>query len=301
MRLSSLSFLIEEALKNVRRNGLMSVAALSTVAISMFVLGGGLLFLYRVHQYADAQPRQFEMEVFLLDTLSREDGLGVKRRIQQLPKVAHVTLHTKEQALAELEDQDKEQRTEIASSIDSANPFPDRLDVRLFDAKDTKAVSTVLRDKSQFPEVHKVRDSQTELNTLFALQRMVRNIGLVVASLLVLATSFVIQNTIRLTVFARRREIRVMQLVGATPGFIRMPLMLEGAFYGIGGAILATAVLVFITVQISAYVSKIASPLAQNLPPPIGFGTVVAVQVGLGAIIGLIGSVLSIRRFLKKV
>ena len=227
--------------------------------------------------------------------------MNVKRQIQRLPGVAHVTLFTKEQALAEMQQRDKESETQISAALENANPLPDRLDVRLEDPKDTKNISAVIRDKDRFKDVHRVQDAQATLDMIFSLQRVVRNVGLAAAILLFLATSFVIQNTIRLTVFARRREIRVMQLVGATAGFIRMPLVLEGVFYGIVGSLIATAVVVFVIIQVSNYAGKFVSPLAQNLHPPIGFGSVVGVQVGLGAIIGLIGSLLSIRRFLKKV
>jgi cell division transport system permease protein len=301
VRLSSLSFLIEEAAKNVKRNGLMSLAALSTVAISMAVLGGALFTLFRLHQFAEAQPRQFEMQVFLKEDSSRDDVMDVKRRIQRLPGVTHVTLFSKEQALAEMQQRDREGGTEISAALDNANPLPDRLDVRLEDPRDTRMISAAVKDAEHFPEVHRVQDAQSTLDMIFSLQIVVRNVGLAAAALLFLATSFVIQNTIRLTVFARRREIRVMQLVGATPGFIRMPLVLEGVFYGITGALIATAVVVFVIIQVSNYAGKFVSPLAQNMPPPVGFGFVVAVQVTLGAIIGLIGSLLSIRRFLKKV
>ena len=117
MSLSSLGFLFDEAGKNIRRNGLMSLAALSTVAISMAVLGGALYFVYRLHQFADAQPRQFEIQVFLQTETPREKVMEIKRRIQTVPYVAHVTLYSKEKALADLEERDRTAGSAITEAV----------------------------------------------------------------------------------------------------------------------------------------------------------------------------------------
>jgi cell division transport system permease protein len=298
--LSSLSFQIEEAGKNIRRNGLMSLAALTTVTIAMAVLGGSLFALYRLHQFAEAQPRQFEMQVFLTVETPREKVLEIKQRLESLPGVAHVRLYTKEQAWTEMQQQDREQQTKITEAIGGVNPLPDRLDVRLLDPRRTAGMAKLLRDPAQFPEVHRVFDAREELEQLLAVARLVRNIGGAAAILLFLATALVIQNTIRLTVFARRREIRIMQLVGATPGFIRFPLVLEGIFYGAAGAAIAAGLVLFVVYQVSLYAAKVVTPL-QYMPPSVGPWAVAGLLIALGAAVGWAGSVLSIRRFLKRI
>ncbi len=295
MSLSSISFVFDEAAKNVRRNGLMSLAALTTVAISMAVLGGALFTLYRLHQFAEAQPRQFEVQVYLRTAVRGRETLKVKRRIQELPGVASITLFPAEKALAELEQRDKETGGGLTDALEGANPLPDRLDLHMTDPKLTARVTAQLSDKKRFPQVDTVRDARDTLEMLFSLQRVVRNVGAIAALLLFLATAFVIQNTIRLTVFARRREIRIMQLVGATPSFIRMPMMLEGIFYGVAGSLLASGVVVFVVYQVSKYAGRYVSPLTQNMPAPVGYDVIVGVLVFLGALIGWMGSVLSIR------
>lgn len=300
MNFTSIGFLFDEAAKNIRRNGLMSLAALSTVAIAMAVLGGALYFVFRLHQFVEVQPRQFEIEVFMRDGVERDDTMAVKRKIQQLPGVAHVSLYSKESALAELEERDRSAGTQLTKELES-NPLPDRLDVRLTDPNDTAQITKALRDPERFPAVHEVKDAQDTLNTLFAIQRVVRNVGGIASIMLFIATGFVIQNTIRLTVLARRREIRVMQLVGATPGFIRLPLVLEGIFYGVMGSLMASGVVLLIVSKISSYTGQYMSPLAQDMPKPVGFGMVALLLAGIGMAIGWLGSVLSIRRFLKRV
>ena len=300
MRFSSLEFLIGEAARNIRRNGMMSLAALATVAISMAVLGGSLLTIYRLHQFAEAQPRQFEMDVFLNVDANRETAEVVRKRIQQIPGVQRVTLYSREQAHMEFLEKDRREGTGIGSEV-PVQEFPDRLDVSLVDPRQTKSVAAAIRDKQKYPEVAKVNAAEEEIDMLVGAQRMVRNVGGVVAILLIFATALVIQNTIRLTVLARRREIKIMQLVGATPSFIRFPMVLEGIFYGAVGALAAGIVVIYAASKISEFVGgKLLSPLTQNLPEAAGPAQVLLTLIGIGVIVGWVGSVLSIRRFLKR-
>jgi cell division transport system permease protein len=301
MSFSSIGFLFEEAAKSVRRNGVMSFAALAVVTMAMAVFGGALFTVYRLHQIADAQPRQFEVEVFLKPDVGRETALEVKSRVEKYPGVVRVTLYPRESALAEILDSDSKKGTDIGAALNGENPLPDRLDVRLNDPSMTRQFSTVLRDEAQYPEVESVREAQDDLDKVMAAARLVRNVGGGIAVALLLATAFVIQNTIRLTVHARRKEIRVMQLVGATPGFIRTPMVLEGIFYGVAGAAIAAGIVYLIVRQISVYGSKLMSPLmVQGLPASASPWLGLAVLTGAGAALGLVGTWLSLRRFLRR-
>ncbi|MCC6731464.1 MAG: ABC transporter permease [Chthonomonadales bacterium] len=299
MGLSSLGFLVDDAGKSIRRNGLMSLAALTTVAISLAVFGGALFTLHRIHQLVAAQPRQLEIAVFMRVRASRERAREAQRAIQALPGVARASLVTKEEALRQMEVEDRSGGESIAAALEG-NPLPDRIDVALSDPARTPQVAAALKDRKRFAWIEAVRDDRATLDKLIATSRLVRNVGIAIAALLFAATAFVIQNTIRMTVVARRREIRIMQLVGATPGFIRLPLVLEGVFYGVAGACIAGGLVLFIIRQVSAYMDGFRSPLAQALPRAAGPLTVLGLLVATGAALGLLGSVLSIRRFLRK-
>jgi cell division transport system permease protein len=296
MRISSLFFLIGESARSIRRNGLMSLAALSTVVIAMTVLGGAVFSLYRLHQFAESQPRQFEIAVFMQFGTEREKTEDVKRRIEQLPNIESVLLYTKEQAW-----RDNNPLYGKAKDSLEENPLSDCLQVRVRDPKDTAQMSALLGDAARFPEVEAVRDAHDELIKLFAFSRLVRNVGGAAAILLFLATAFVIQNTLRLTVHARRKEIRIMQLVGATPGFIKLPMVLEGVFYGTAGAAAAAGLVLLAARQISTYAAQFHSPLAMSLPAPVDPLIVIGALVGGGAIVGWAGSVLSVRKFLRRI
>ncbi len=296
MRFSSLVFLMGEAGRNVRRNGLMSLAALSTVAIAMAVLGGAVYSLYRLHQFAEAQPRQFEIAVFMRFGQTRQKTEDVRRRIQALPGVETVALYSREQAWKD----NNPLYGQVKDALDD-NPLSDCLQVRVGDPKDTARMSALLANAAEFPEVEAVRDAKDELEKLFTFSRLVRNIGGAAAILLFLATALVIQNTIRLTVHARRKEIRIMQLVGATPGFIKLPMVLEGIFYGIAGAACAGGLVLFAAHQVSAYAGQFRSPLAADMPPAASPLVVLGILIAGGALVGWTGSALSVRRFLRRI
>lgn len=301
MRVTTLLYQFEEAGKNIRRNGLMSLAALSTVLLAMAVLGAVSYALYRLHQFADSQPRQMEMEVFLNTGVERAKTLETIQKIQQLPGVAYAVLYPREKAWQAMQHSVSSNGQALGDALGDENPLPDRIDVKPKDPQDTLLLAAALRNVKAFPDIHKVLDSREDLDNLLRLNRLVTNIGSLAGIALFLATALVIQNTIRLTVFARRKEIRIMQLVGATSGFIRLPMILEGIIYGVFGAAAAAGLVLLLANQISQYTNAFASPLTQNLPPAIAPIVFFGVLTGIGALVGWMGSLLSLRKFLKRI
>lgn len=300
MSFSAFAFLVDDAAKSIRRNGLMSIAALTTVTVAMAVLGGSLFTIYRLKQFADSQPRRFEILAFVEPKADAATVESVRDRATRIPGVASVRVYTKDQALRDLQAEDRRQHTEIVASLEGINPLPDRIDVRVSDPAVTERVAGELRSP-RFPEIEQVRDENDALSKLIALSNVIRNVGGAVAVLLFIATAFVIQNTIRLTIYARRREIRVMQLVGATPAFIRLPFLLEGTFYGAAGATAAACLVLFVVAQVSSYAGQFQTPLTQGVPPAVPSGVIVIMMVATGAAVGIVTSAISLRRFLRKV
>jgi cell division transport system permease protein len=297
VNVTSLGFLCRESLLNIRRNGLMSLAALGTVTMALTVLGASLWSAYRLNEYARQQPQMFnQIDVFLPTEASRDEANSLQTKLQTDPAVAVAKLVPKETAWAELQ-------SDTPSLTDSLpdNPLPDKLEVRAKDPAQIGALAVRLRDANQFPEIAKVFDAGAEVREMLAVARLIKLIGGGVAAGLFIATLFIVQNTIRLTVFARRREIRIMQMVGATPNFIRLPLLLEGLFHGVVGAVIAGGIILFFGREVSQAVVSIRSPLVGNLPSGIGPLDVIGGIIAIGAFVGLLGSHLSMRRFLKQI
>lgn len=297
MRLSSIGYLIHDCFLNIRRNGLMSLAALGTVTMALTVLGASLWTAHRINEYAQRQPEKFNIvDVFLTTETERDKALALVEKIKQLANVGSVQLVTKEQAWSEIQSSDPSLTVGIES-----NPLPDKLEIETKDPSRVAILASTLRDKVQFPEVEKVNDAGQEVRTMLGFARMIRVIGGAAAIGLFIATLFIVQNTIRLTVYARRREIRTMQLVGATPGFIRLPLLLEGVFHGVVGALLASIFILLCGREVSRFVAALQSPLLSDVPSELGPRQVVIGLTIIGACVGLSGSYLSMRRFLKQI
>lgn len=297
MSFGSLLFLIQEAFLNIRRNGLMSLAALGTVTVALTVLGASLWTAYRINEIAQDEPKTFnEVDVFLSRQASRAQTDDVMERIKKLPNVGKVHLVTKEAAWAEM--QSHEPKLTQAMDI---NPLPDKLEIEAVDPSRMDRMVRQLREKTDFPEIADVTAASQEVKMLLGFARLVKAVGLTAAVGLFVATLFIVHNTIRLTVFARRREIKIMQLVGATPGFIRFPLLLEGVFHGVAGAIIAGGVVLYCGHEVARFVHELNTPLVGDVPSRLGPIELVSGLIAIGALVGLVGSHFAMRRFLKQV
>lgn len=297
MSFGSLLFLIQEAFFNIRRNGLMSLAALGTVTVALTVLGASLWTAYRINEIAQDEPKTFnEVDVFMSRQATRSQTHDVMNRAKQLPNVGTVRLVTKETAWAEMQSREPK----LTQAMDS-NPLPDKLEIEAVDPHTMDRMVRQLREKIRFPEIADVSAASQEVKILLGFARLVKAVGLTAALGLFVATLFIVHNTIRLTVFARRREIKIMQLVGATPGFIRFPLLLEGVFHGIVGAAIAGGFILYGGHEVAKFVHGLSTPLVGDVPSRLGPLELVSGLIAIGALVGLVGSHFAMRRFLKQV
>jgi cell division transport system permease protein len=284
-------YLIKECWLNFRRQGLMAIASISTAAISLTILGIFAVLAFQVYALLDGVPRQMEVHAFLRADAPRERAQAMAAEIRTFPGVTHVTLVTKEQAWAEFR-----QRTPQKDVLDgfTENPFPDKLDVRAATPQQTLDVAERIRAFSAVDKVNEGREVIHQLLTIFNVMRMV---GIVLGLVLSLGAAALVSNTIRMTLFARRRDIRVMQLVGATNGFIRFPFVLEGMLEGALGGALACAALVGV---VHYYTGQVLPklPLLNQYALPVDLSLLCAILVAGGATIGIAGSLFSLRKFL---
>lgn len=285
----SLPFLFGEAFRNLRRHTLMTVAAISAIAVALTLIGAFALAFYEASEATNHALSEFEMRVFVKRSVARDRARLLQKRIGALSGVEQVDFIPREKVFQAQADESALDVTGIP------NFMPDTLNVRLSDADTAKAVTETVRGYS---EVEEVQAMDEELQTLLRLGRVARTVGLVAGVVLLLAALAVVANTIRLSVFMRRREIKIMQIVGANASFIRLPLLLEGFLHGIAGGGIAALTLW----SMGQYVSGL---ILGNLPQfapystPIDFGAVTAYLLLSGAILGGTGSVLAIRRYLK--
>jgi cell division transport system permease protein len=232
-----LSFVFGEAMAALRRNGFMTFAAVSTVAVSLFLLGGLGYSYLRAVEYARTIPGKFDMRVFLVPGTTPAKISETAAKIRQIPGVASCLLIPKDKAWA------KEMREDPANTAGLENPYPDGFKVTIKRLKDSDTVADKLRAITVIdpdPGVVYLKDEQHLIDD--GLQVM-RWLGLVIAGLLFLTAGVLIFNAIKLTITNRRREIRIMQLVGASNFTVRMPFLIEGIVQGVLGGVFAALML----------------------------------------------------------
>ena len=294
MKLQTSEYFIQEVFRSLRRNNWMSFASIGTVAVSLFVLGVFLLLVLNMNRMASALESQVQISVYLEDELSADDRRDIASDIEALQGIESIRYISKDEAKARLEDRLGDQKY-LLDALGDKNPLPDSFEVVV---KSPDLVETAAKAIDRMDGVQEAKYGQDVIEHLFAITRLIRIFGLVLMVLLAGATLFIISNTIRLTVFARRKEIAIMRYVGATDWFIRWPFLLEGMVLGfVGGVIAAVALRSFY----AAMAAKITDTLTffPLMPqyPSMNYITVALLLAGMA--IGALGSALSLKRFLK--
>lgn len=285
-----LGFWARETISNIRRNRLMSVLAISTVTVGLFVLGAFYLAWGSVQSAVSAQTQKLDLVVILERDVTEERRKQIYNAVR-IPQVRDLTFVSKDKALRDM----AEDLQDIPiADLQKDNPLGDELHVLL---KDPKDIFKVREYFSSINGVQGIRNPAEDkaVSYLLSLSSFVQIAGAIAFVVLGIGILLIIHNAIRLTIFARRREIRIMELVGATAWFIRVPFLLEGLFYGLMGAIyagLALSALFVLSVQ-----SR--TPLLQLLLPdsPMDLLWQCLGWLALaGFLFGLVGSWLSLSR-----
>ncbi|MBQ3853293.1 MAG: permease-like cell division protein FtsX [Anaerovibrio sp.] len=294
MKISTLEYFVREVFNSLKRNNWMSVASVGTVAVSLFIFGMFLMLVMNMNKMVESLESQVQIKVYLKDNFSRDDARALEVDLKNMQGVEKVTFVPKEEAMEKFKERLGDQKT-LLEALDDTNPLPDSFEVMLIQPELVKTAAEAIE---KYEGVEAAKYGQDVMEHLFDITRLIRIFGFALMFVLALATLFIIANTIRLTVFARRKEIAIMKYVGATDWFIRWPFVLEGMVMGLFGSLIASIILRFSYAGITA---KIYSTLAFfPLIPEYPFLDYVTCVVMLGGMImGAIGSAVSIKRFLK--
>lgn len=291
---SSLGYFWKETFYSLFRNKFMAVASVLTVTLSMFILGVFLCAVLNINHMATYLENQVEMTVYLKDGLNTEQVMAVGKKLKALPDLKEIKFTNKDQAMAEFKQRLGDQQG-ILDAI-NGNPLPSSYSTSFATPASLKnAVSIV----TQYPEVDSVQYGQDIIEQLYKVAQVIRIGGIILIVFLAGAELFIISNTIRLTVFARRREIQIMKYVGATNGFIRWPFIFEGMIIGFIGSVLSAFILwegYKVVLMEMAQAGLVFIPMIP-LWPFIGYMTVMLLAAGI--IIGILGSTISLRKYMK--
>lgn len=296
MRISLIGYFLKKALEHFRINPFLSLVTLSSIAISMLILGLFVLIYLSIQQYLQQWGDELRITAYLYDTLSQQQIQELRSEITAWPEVDETVFISKTHALARF-------RTglgEYAGILEGLkeNPLPASLVLKLnSEGQPNAAVEELAARLESVPGVSEVQYGKRWMAKLRVFLDVVKLAGITVGGLLLLATMFVVSNTVKLTFYSRQDELEIMRLVGATDFFIKAPFLIEGLLHGLFGALLAAGILLLLLMLLFSHL---------DLPVKIAMmpGSLLSVQVvlgflSLGILLGILGSAVSLRRFLR--
>jgi cell division transport system permease protein len=290
-----ISFFLKEAFGSLRRNYFMTIAALVTVFLSIVVLGGVLVFVYTTDALLKEVEQKVEITVYLkTDPDPTQDEIdAMQSEILSWPEVKNSVFVSKQDALERLKEDFKD-NPEILEGL-TGNPLPASFEVALVDPQSVDEVASRFEEKTIVDEV---RYGKEVADKLFSFTSQARNFLLIFIVLLGIVAILLISNTIRLSIFARKREVEIMKLVGATNWFIRWPFVIEGITVGFFGALAAVVVVLLLN---SFLVGRIRESMPFMAVPldAVPYALVTLLLLAVGVVIGAAGSGIGLRRFLK--
>ncbi|RCW44792.1 permease-like cell division protein FtsX [Paenibacillus prosopidis] len=304
MKLRTILRHFREGAKNIIRNGWMSFASMSSIFISLFILGVFLLLALNVNSMSAQIESQVQIRVFLQLNVEKAKMTELQNKIGNITEVSKVTFVSKAEGLELLRKNLGEENKELLDGYENEeNPLPDSFTVEVYDPRSIAQAASQIEAINKADEtqpIAKVKYGQGTVETLFKVTNALRIIGIVVVIGLGVTAMFLISNTIKMTIIARRREIGIMKLVGATNSFIRWPFFIEGALIGIISSVITTVIVLvgyselvqFSQMELSLMMIKLVTVKESGL-------LTAALIIGLGTLIGIWGSTISIRKYLK--
>jgi len=286
-------FFFSEAIISIRRSGLMIAISIATISVSLVIFGIFLLISANISNLSSFFSSKLEVRVYLKDSISSDESKALQAQFDAMPAVRKVTFIPREDAWKAFQ---KSFPTIKLGSILSDNPLPHSFRLTVSDTEQIPPLVTRIR---AYPQVDHVSEMGEYANRIATFSKYTRIAGVILVSLLTMATLLIIVNTIRLTVIARQDEISIMQLVGATVSFIRWPFIIEGLIIGIIGAVIAIS---FVSFGYSLLVVKFQEsvPFVPMLYDSVTLNLIRLTVFALGTVLGVFGAYLSVSKTVKQ-
>jgi len=297
VKLRTGKFFIREGFRSLKRNSTMSAAAITSVIAALLVIGIFFIIVINIDYAATKLESQIEMMVYLEDGLSENIIDTMETEIRSINGVKSVEFISKDTALNNLE-KNWGENSYLLEGLEGDNPLPDAFLITLSDPSDASGVALSV---SSISNIEKVVYGKEELANLLNATYVMRMSSVVIILILLFISIFIIANTIKLTLYARRREIGIMKYVGATDWFVRMPFIIEGIVVGMIGAVVSTVILGagyyycsgLVKNQMIGFMSISLIPFNQIIV------SMVILLIIVGVVIGAVGSLISVRKFIK--
>lgn len=296
LNLSRFKYSFSEAKKNVIRNGLMSIASLFTIACCLLILGVFAILSINVNHITDKIKDQCEVQLYINVGTPQERVAQIGQEIASVANVKEASLFTKEETLQYAINDMFEGDATMLEGFQEDNPFSDSYKVVLHDIEQTNETVEAL---SKIGDVEKVVNKQDVVNAVLSLSGTIKKFSIVIMLILLLIAIVIISNTVKLTVFNRRKEINIMKYIGATDRFIRIPFVLEGLIVGFLGAVLAFAVVTWGYYALVKYMETLNFGVVEFVKTGQIAPMLAVLFVTFGSLIGVVGSAVSMRKHLQ--
>ncbi len=296
MHIRSLLYFFGEALKSILRNGWMSLASIAVVAITLLILGSFMVLNRNVNEFTQHIKEDVQIVLYVEEEATAAVQMELQQKLIAHPEMQEVRFVSKSEAMERLMDRLGDRAHLVEYYMDEeSNPLRNSYELRTRIPED---IPQVAREIERYPGVDYVDYGSGVVEPLFQFTGVVRWVGLLFMGGLAVTAVFLISHTIRLTVYIRRKEIMIMKYVGATEWFIRWPFIFEGLILGFVGALIPIFIIQYsyrtavVWMQENIY-------FISMLPPEAVMQELVALLIPLGMILGVVGSGISVRRFLK--
>lgn len=288
---------IRDAFKSVFRNVSLSIASISCITITLLIVSISLVLSHNIENIAVLIKKDFSIVVFVENDATEEEILNIRHAIGNMPNIDSYEYESKKQVAESWKDSSEMFSAIIDSWDENENPLADTFSVKV---KDIESIGKTAKEIQKLDKVGIVRYGEGIVEQLLSVLSVVEKflIGIVVA--LILVTVFLVSNTIKITIFSRRKEIEIMRLVGASNFNIKLPFVVEGLFLGFLGSLLPILVTIYGYNALYEVVNlENISPFLQLVEPTPFIYIVSLILLGMGTIVGMFGSAGSVKKYLK--
>jgi len=301
MKLRTIRYYMKQGINNVKRNVSLSCASVVSIASALFVLGAILSIVFNLNHIVRGIESRMEVTLFLESSITDEKIRGMEETISNWQGVTYVNFISRHDALASWKKELGDQGRLLEGYTRENNPLPDYFIIR---ADKPEYVDMIARNAQILESVEKVNYSKPVVEFIERIANILRVAGITLVVMLLFISVLIISNTIRVTVFSRKKEIGIMKHIGATDWFIRWPFVVEGLMLGLSGSILSSALIVGIYYAVYYYShGMLLSGFNMDFLNLLGISDVVypllMVFLPLGAGIGIIASIWSLRKHLR--
>lgn len=288
---------VRDSFKSVFRNFSLSLASISCITITLIVVAISILLTTNVNNFAELIEKDVTIVTFLKLNITEEERNKVEQEIRALDNVESYTFESKQEISNSMMEDSETFKSIMEQWNADESPIQDTFRVKV---DDIKKIEKTADDISKIENVSLVKYGQGMVEQLISVFEIVKNISIGVVIALVIVTAFLIANTIKITIFSRKREIEIMRLVGASNLNIKIPFIFEGLFLGILGSIIPVGVTIYGYVTLySNFNGQLFSPFIKLIEPQPFIYYVSGVLVMIGIVVGMFGSWRAVRKYLK--